>query len=608
MDKSINLIISEHDDLHVITIKKPTRDRSTWTFKVTDKTSRLNGVCDKLSNYNYKIITLQRGEHFFVTYKFIFDDGFEYLIDPKKSIHRSSVKKYLENMMNYIVWSNDISYFKNDPSFKYTKMEMSHDDVSNYLDLCVRFGDYSSIGTGITRVVRNLIVLDVDVNCENPENKKELDELIIKFSEYDFTPNFYIINHESKHVQLQWLIKDCNYKDINWKHVHEKIKYFESTKDKYKEIGLHDFNFTELSEEGIKYRRFTRGLTKLSDKRKFGDEHFTFWKAKNFYTALLGKYNLELKIPKVMNGEITYLSQTEMEKLFSSKESRKHYFNLSPTMDEIYSKTEKLMEKHMSSISDKTILEIDDDNDNDTCESFELYDFTNKNHDISRNSFVLNTTRTCTWEVMRDSNFKDKHDVYNMSQKNQKTFKNKIKKIVKSKFEQEDKKYYGDWPGTTNHSKYTAGEFNLTFDSSYHFAVEHFKNNCYDDGDRDKSYGERLLKKQLRQVLIIYLKGVYGNIKKTKLFEYMNKTLVESNHKKVSIATFKRDMREIESYSTDDMENLFTHVLKHIDERKQNYISICENTNDKKEINIAKKQLNRLWLDNLNEVRNMWKQ
>ena len=75
MNKSIKNIINEYNDLHYISIKKPTRDRNTWTFEVHDKTSRLNGVCSKLIDYKYRIITLQRGDHFFIAYKLFFDDG-----------------------------------------------------------------------------------------------------------------------------------------------------------------------------------------------------------------------------------------------------------------------------------------------------------------------------------------------------------------------------------------------------------------------------------------------------------------------------------------------------------------------------------------------------
>ena len=37
MNKSIKNIINEYNDLHYISIKKPTRDRNSWTFEVHEK-------------------------------------------------------------------------------------------------------------------------------------------------------------------------------------------------------------------------------------------------------------------------------------------------------------------------------------------------------------------------------------------------------------------------------------------------------------------------------------------------------------------------------------------------------------------------------------------
>lgn len=604
MKKSIKSIIQESPDLHFITINKPSRDRSTWTFEVNDDTSVLNGVSDSLCNYKYRIVTLQRDTHFFISYKILFDDGsFEYFVDPKKSIHRSSTRKYIDNLLNYIIWSNDISYQKNDPSFKYTQMQMLKDNVSNYVDLCVKFGDFSSIGTGLTRDVRNLIVLDIDVNCEREDNKQELERLIILFSKYNFTPNFMVVNHESKHVQLQWLIKDCEYKRILWHNIQERIYFFENSKDVHKEINLHDFNFMELSQEGTKYRKFTRGLTSLSDKYKFGDKNYTFWKAKNFYTAFLGKYNLELKMPYVIDNKIYYYSHDDMSNFFKSKESRQEYYDNSPTMDDIYDRTFEFMKVQMDMISETSIKKIKDAVDDLYDETFELYDFkTDNNYDLSRNTFVFNTTRNTTWDVMRELNYNSKIDVQKLSQRNYKAFKSKIKKLVKLKYESENDKYGGEWPGTTNHTKYTQSEFNSTFDSSFDFAIEHYSNNTYDDEDRNKSLDERLLKKKLRHVLILYLKSKYNKIKNKDLLPLINDILSKSEHGEISNTTLKRDIKDIKKYSSDDKKDLYNYILNNINERKQKYIDTCEITTDKKEINICKKRLNRLSLCNMDSI------
>lgn len=603
MCTDIKSIIREYDDLHVITINKPSKDKKTWTFEVNDKTSKLNGVCDKIINYRYKIVTLQRKNHFFISYKiFLPDGGFEYFVDPKKSLHRTSVKKFIEMMMNYMIWSNDISYLKNDSSFKYTQMEMYRDGIDNYLDLCVKFGDFSSIGSGLTRDVRNLIVLDIDVNCEKDENKKELERIISLCSRYDFTPNFYIFNHKSKHVQLQWLVKSFQYKQVYWDNVNEKIKYLETSKDN-KELYLNDFNFMDLSPEGLKYRQFTRCLTNISDKYKFGDKNYTFWKSKNFYAAYLGKYDLELKMPKVVDGEISYLTRDEMRNIFSSKESRNSYYNESPTIEEIYEKTSSFIDTYSSLLSEKSISKIKDDIKEIFKEdTFELYDYTKKdNYDLSRNTYVFNCTRNATWDFLRNVNFKDKNDFNKLTQRNKKILKNKIKKEVKSKYEIENDKFHGYWPGTTNQSKYTISEFNSTFDNSFDFAVEHFINNSYDDDSRKKSLDERILKKKLRHVLIIYLQSNCEKIKNKELLMKINNVLVNSNHQKISISTFKRDMKEIKKYDEKDKEKLFEYIFKNINERKEQLSQSME-IGDKKDINVNKKKLNRILLENIDDI------
>ena len=602
MGQNIRDIVKESDDLHFIHITKPTKDRSTWTFEVKDSSSRLNGVSGRMCDYNFRTITLQRGTHFFLTYKFMFDDGsFEYFVDPKKSLHRSTVKKYVDGILNYLIYSNDISINKNDPSFKYTHSEMIRDGVFNYLDLCHHFQDYSSVGTGLTRDIRNLIVMDIDVNCEFPSNKKELERILGLFASCDFLPNFYIFNHESKHVQLQWLVKDCEYKSIIWKSVNDKIEHLEKTKHVPKELSVYDFNFIELNPSGIKYRKFTKALTQLSTKNKFGDTNYTFWKAKNFYTALLGEYGLELKMPKLVDGEITYLTQDEMMSIFETKESRRKYFESSPDMDEVYRKTESIMSEFTDAISEESIKKIKDDLDELFEDDSFLYDYTKDTCLAqSRNSFVLECTRNTTWELMRDNNYNSKSDVLKLTQKNFKSFKNKVKEVVKTKFNMEDEKYCGEWPGTTNKTKYTRMEFNNTFDRSFNFAVEHFSNLTYTNDDRDKSLEERVLKKQLRHVLIIYLKSCMndGKIKNNQLLKKVNEVLTESGHVKISNTTLKRDLKEIGNYDFEDMKKVFVHVLNSINER-----SVDECVTDKKELNVRKKRMKRVNLVNIMDIK-----
>ena len=69
--------------------------------------------------------------------------------------------------------------------------------IDNYLDLCHRFGKFSAIGTGITRDIRNLIVLDIDVDCDTDSNKAEDNRILLEFAKCGALPDFIIKNHET---------------------------------------------------------------------------------------------------------------------------------------------------------------------------------------------------------------------------------------------------------------------------------------------------------------------------------------------------------------------------------------------------------------------------
>ena len=67
-------IISKYNNFHIIEISKPNKyDRSTWTYRVTDPKSSMNGLSDVLYNgkYNFKITTFRIGDNFFTVYKIL---------------------------------------------------------------------------------------------------------------------------------------------------------------------------------------------------------------------------------------------------------------------------------------------------------------------------------------------------------------------------------------------------------------------------------------------------------------------------------------------------------------------------------------------------------
>ena len=362
MKKTIKDIVEECNDLYLIKINKQNkRDKNTWTFTIIDKTSNLCGLSDKLSNYTYQIVTLRRGNHFFLAYKIYFDNKFEYFVDTRKANHRDSTTKYVNGLIDYVVYSNDISTLKNASSFKFTSREMSQNNIDNFLDLCAYFGEYSAIGTGFTRNLRNLVVMDIDVDCTKESNKESLNNLLITFGKCNSLPDFYIFNHESNHVQLQWLIKNVNYKNIDESIKDEIIENLNLDTNKSKEIKLNGTDFTKLTNDGIAYRIFTRALTDIVPKYKFGDKNYTFWKAKNFYSAYLGLFNLELKVPLYNGKEIYYMDKDEMEYNFATKEGRKRYYDEANSLDELIFKTKHLVTETIKKIKVKKIEKIKDE-------------------------------------------------------------------------------------------------------------------------------------------------------------------------------------------------------------------------------------------------------
>ena len=184
MSETLREIVNKCSDIYTFSINKHDDfDRYVWEFKVTDKDSSMYGVTDKLVNYDYKIVTLRRGNHFFLAYKFTLPNNKKvYFVDIRKANHKTSVEKFVDGLVFYYMKSNDISYKKDDNSFKVSEMKMKTLGINNFLDLCYYFREYSAIGIGYTRDVRNLIVLDIDVDCRKKENKDELDRILELFA------------------------------------------------------------------------------------------------------------------------------------------------------------------------------------------------------------------------------------------------------------------------------------------------------------------------------------------------------------------------------------------------------------------------------------------
>lgn len=601
--KTLKDIVEEDDKLRKFNIiKKDKYDKRTWEFQIVDERSPYGGTTGLMLDHWYQITTIRHDNHFFMVYKMCVLDGEkpEYLVDIKRANHRNSVEKFVKSTAEYRVYSNDISTFKDASSFRISQREMKCMKIDNYLDLCHKFGKFSAIGTGITRDIRNLIVLDIDVDCDTTANKSEVNRILLEFAKCNALPDFIIKNHDTHHIQMQWLVKDVKYKEMDQTVINNLIKTLNEDNNKRKEINIFSHNFTKLTQWGIDYRKFSRALTDISKKHKFGDKNYRYWKAKNYEAARLGLYNLELMMPYYRDGEIKYLSKEEIDSLLSTKESREDYFNEAPTIVELYQKTKPLISEHIKKIDDKKIKRIKDDDDEmeDTINRknkmvISKEDIENGDFGKSRNTFVFNSTRTVTWQVARKHNFRSPKDISELNDTERKIFKNEILSTVIDLFNEMDRKYNGKWPDTSNHGSYPKEEFEKTFNTSYSFAISTINDFYYTDEQRERSIESRRLSMDVNLcILAQVMNRRKGKVKRQILYDEMNQELSKNGLKKVSFGTFKRRLSELEKMSKDDKKELFEHLEYTIKERKKDLTDALESSEeDSKKVKMCKKRL-----------------
>lgn len=610
--KTLRDIIQADDKYRFFNLIKHNKyDKGTWQFCVLDRRSPYDGMIDYLSNYHYQIVTMRDNNHFFLVYKIYMNDGEEpeYFIDTKKANHRNSVEKFVNSIAEYSVYSNDVSLVKNAPSFKVSDREMKYLNIDNFLDLCHKFGHFSAIGTGKTRDIRNLIVLDIDVNCDTDANKAEVDRILLEFAKCNALPDFIIKNHETHHMQMQWLVKDVVYKELDQSIVKNHIKSLNEDPNKRKELNLFGTNFMELTEWGVDYRKFSTALTSISKKHKFGDKNYKFWKAKNYESARLGLYGLELLMPYYRNDEIKYLTKEEIDSLLETKEARRDYYNEAPTIVELYRRTKHLIKDHIEKIDDKKIKRIKDD-DVEMEESIKKNKLTVSKADIengdfgkSRNTFVLNCTRTMTWRLARDHHFRNPKDINTLCEKEYKKFKNEIHSIVKELFNRMDKTYNGKWPDTSNHGKYTKEEFETTFNNAFVFAVSTINDSYYTDEQREQSLESRRLSKNVNIYFLNYVRSKYKKIKRKDMFDETNILLVNNGLKKISFGSFKRYLGELKKMSIDEINEL-NETMKDIKKvREQELLDALESSDvDSRKVKMCKKRLKQVNIEIKGEI------
>ena len=600
--KTLRDIIKEDDKLRFFNlIKHKKYDKETWEFIIIDERSPYSGVVGYLKDYRYQMTTMRYNNHFFLVYKIYIENGEEpeYLVDIKKANHRNSVDKFVNSIAEYSVYSNDISTVKNSSSFKISYREMKQNKIDNYLDFCYNFGGFSAVGTGLTRDIRNLIVLDIDVDCETDSNKEEVNRILLEFAKCNALPDFIIKNHETHHMQMQWLVKDVVYKEIDKNIIKNIIDTLNSENNKRKELNVFGTNFMELTQWGVDYRKFSTALTCISRKHKFGDKNYRYWKAKNYESARLGLYNLELMMPYYRGGEIKYLSKEEVDSLLETKEARRDYYNEAPTIIELYQKTKNLINEHIEKIDDKKIKRIKDE-DVQIEESIiknkmvlSKEDIDNGHFGKSRNTFVLNCTRTMTWRLARDHNFRNSKDILSLDDKEQKKFKNEIHSKVKELFKIMDDKYGGKWPETSNYGKYPKEEFENTFNASYSYAISTINDFYYTEEQRERSLESRRLSKNVG-ICILHdiIKNKNEKIKKKDLLEEINKKYKKNSIKPISIATLKRYLRELKNMDEDDLKVLHED-LEHIknERKKELYEALESSEENSRKVKSCKKRL-----------------
>ena len=552
MPKTLKDIIKNSTDIFEIKVNKPSKDHSTWSFRMVDP----RWTDDSFKDYTLKPVYLRRENGFFLAYKA--DESNAYFVDVDRSMYRNSIKTYVNVLIDYAVKSNDISATKNDPSERVTIGEMRKKKLNNFLDLCYEFREYTAIGTGYTRNLRNLVVLDIDVDCTKPDNKEELDYILHLFAECDSLPDFIVFNHQSNHVQLQWLIQNLQYKNINNDVVDSIINELKNDPNKNREVDYRKVDFTEISKLGIQYRKITLALCSISNKKKFGDKNYTFWKAKNPMSALEGIYDLELKMPYCSDGEIKYLTRDEMMNILSSKENRKLYFDNAPDIQEWYKKMSPLIDSLVKKVSEKKAMKNEDADDVSEIKQDNRHERKPITRGLpkSRNSFVLYYTRIIVLDTTKKYGYRHKEDISRLSYEDFNKFRKEVYSIVYRMFKDADERYGGIWPETTNRSVFTTADFKRAFDSAFLYSIQNINNFSYSNEDRQKSQKSRCSRKEIRLCLVDTIKNGSTKITRKELLEKVNKELRKLYIRPISLGSLKRFIAESNELTDEERQRL----------------------------------------------------
>ena len=131
---------------------------------------------------------------------------------------------------------------------------------------------------------------------------------------------------------------------------------------------------------------------------------------------------------------------------------------------------------------------------------------------------------------------------------------------------------------------------NLTI--TYSYAISTINDFCYTDEQREESLKSRRLSKNVNICVVNDVRKRYKKIKQKDLLEETNKILIENGHKKISLSSLKRHLKELKNMSEDDIKELYDDVEYTINERKQDLLDALESSDENsKKVKNCKKRL-----------------
>jgi hypothetical protein len=256
-----------------------------------------------------------------------------------------------------------------------------------------------------------------------------------------------------------------------------------------------------------------------------------------------------------------------MNILFSTKEERLKYYNNAPDLTEWYEKLSELMDPLVEKISEKKALKNDDAKDVSDIKNDERIanKLSTDGCGKSRNTFVLNVTRMTVKKIAKKYGCRTKDDFREINHETFDAIKKEVYVIVYQKFKEEDEKYGGIWPETTNISAFTPSEFKKAFNSSFSYSTQHINDFVYTDEDRKHSRLKRELRKNLKLVMVDKVKNNSTKITRKDLLKEVNRNLKKIHVKEISMGSLKRFIAE--SNELTDEKRVFLYDT--LDKRKQ---------------------------------------